>query len=138
MFCSNFCLVLFWFLFVLSLYIEIFYYEICLEVEKMVEKMWETSRKIEFLEHNQTLEIFSKAFFGMQQNTWKYFPFPKIAFPENILHEPNIAISAIQLCKLRLTITRTRSNFKKKKITKTKGKSKWNHQTNLCLFSLIW
>ena len=40
-----FCLVLFWFLFVWSLYIEIFYYEICLEVEKMVEKMWETSRK---------------------------------------------------------------------------------------------
>ena len=25
----------------------------------------------------------------MQQNTWKYFPFPKIAFPKNILHEPN-------------------------------------------------
>ena len=34
----------------------------------------------------------------MQPNTWKYFPFPKIAipkniyFPENILHEPNTAI----------------------------------------------
>ena len=40
--------VLFWFLFHLSLYIEIFYYEICLETEKMVEKMWKTSRKITF------------------------------------------------------------------------------------------
>ena len=58
--------------------------------------------KMGFLEHfqqnNQTLEIFSKAFFGMQPNTWKYFSFPKIAFlenkyfPENILHEPNTAL----------------------------------------------
>ena len=48
--------VLFWFLFRLSLYIEIFYYEICLETEKMVEKMWKTSRKITFSECNQTLE----------------------------------------------------------------------------------
>ena len=48
--------VLFWFLFHLSLYIEIFYYEICLETEKMVEKMWKTSRKITFSECNQTLE----------------------------------------------------------------------------------
>ena len=34
----------------------------------------------------------------MQPNTWKYFPFSKIAFPENIyfpeniLHEPNTAL----------------------------------------------
>ena len=56
MLCFDFCLVLFLFLFVLSLYIEIFYYEICLEAKKMVEKMWDTSRKIAFLEHNQTLE----------------------------------------------------------------------------------
>ena len=48
--------VLFWFLFLLSLYIKIFYYKICLEAKKMVEKMWETSRKITFLECNQTLE----------------------------------------------------------------------------------
>ena len=48
--------VLFWFLFLLSLYIEIFYYEICLEAKKLVEKIWETSRKITFLECNQTLE----------------------------------------------------------------------------------
>ena len=37
----------------------------------------------------------------MQQNTWKYFPFPKIAFreniyfPKNILREPNTALVAI-------------------------------------------
>ena len=36
----------------------------------------------------------------MQQNTWKYFPFLKIAFseniyfPENILHEPNTAFES--------------------------------------------
>ena len=36
----------------LSLYIEIFYYKICLEAEKM----WETSRKIAFSACNQTLE----------------------------------------------------------------------------------
>ena len=35
----------------LSLYIEIFYYKICLEAEKM----WETSRKIAFSACNQTL-----------------------------------------------------------------------------------
>ena len=85
MFCSDFCLVLFWFLFVLSLYIEIFYYEIFLEAEKMVEKMWETSRKIAFSEYNQTLEnIFQSIFwnatkhlkiFSFLENifTWKYF-----------------------------------------------------------------
>ena len=28
----------------------------------------------------------------MQQNTWKYFSFPKIEFPENILWEPNTAL----------------------------------------------
>ena len=85
MFCSDFWLVLFWFLFVLSLYIESFYYEICLETEKMVEKMWETSRKITFSKHNQTLEnIFQSIFwnatkhlkiFSFSENifTWKYF-----------------------------------------------------------------
>ena len=97
MFCSDFCLVLFWFLFVLSLYIEIFNYEICLEVEKMVEKIWEISRKIVFLEHNQTLKnIFSKIFFGMQQNTWKYFPFSKIFSLENILHEKYFTFNQTQ------------------------------------------
>ena len=40
----------------LSLYIEIFYYKICLVAEKMGEKMWESSRKIAFSECNQTQE----------------------------------------------------------------------------------
>ena len=85
MFCFDFCLVLFWFLFVLSLYIEIFYYEIFLETEKM----WEISRKIEFSEYNQTLEnIFQNIFwnatkylkiFSFFENifTWKYFTLGK-------------------------------------------------------------
>ena len=37
--------------------IEIFYYEICcLEAEKIIEKMWEISRKMTFSKSNQTLE----------------------------------------------------------------------------------
>ena len=75
-------MVLFWFLFLLSLYIVIFYYKICLVAEKMAEKMWEISRKIAFSECNQTPETFSKIIFIMQPNTWKYFPFPKIFSPE--------------------------------------------------------
>ena len=69
----------------LRLYIEIFYYKICLEAEKM----WETSRKIAFLECNQTpentfqnnfhntakhLKIF---FFPKNVFTWKYFTLGK-------------------------------------------------------------
>ena len=47
----------------LSIFIEVFYYKMCLEVEKMVEKMWETSSKIAFLECNQTSEnIFQNNF----------------------------------------------------------------------------
>ena len=81
MFCFDFCLILFWFLFVLSLYIEIFYYEICLEAKKMVEKMWETSRKIAFSEHNQTLENIFQSIFWNATKHLKIF-----SFPENILH----------------------------------------------------
>ena len=60
------------------------------------EKIWATSRKCVFYSifKNTTKyqKIFFKAFFEMQPNTWKYFPFLKIAyFPENILHEPNTA-----------------------------------------------
>ena len=84
MFCFDFCLVLFWFLFVLSSYIEIFYYEICLESEKMVEKMWETSRKITFSEHNQTLENIFQSIFWNATKHLKIFSFPEN--PENILH----------------------------------------------------
>ena len=66
------------------------------------EKMWATSKKCVFYDiFKNTIKqqkIFFKTFFEMQQNTWKYFPFPKIAFPkniyfpENILHEPNTAL----------------------------------------------
>ena len=40
----------------LSLYIENFYYKICLVAKKMNEKMWETSKEIAFSECNQTHE----------------------------------------------------------------------------------
>ena len=54
---------------------------------------WENVRKCKKQEEN----VFSILFSGTQPNTWKYFPFLKIAFPENIyfseniLHEPNTA-----------------------------------------------
>ena len=41
---------LFWFLDVLSVYIEIFYNKIGLDAEKMAEKMWKIYRKIAILE----------------------------------------------------------------------------------------
>ena len=47
----------FWFLVVLSIYFEIFWYNICLEVEKMTEKLWKICRKIAFSKCYQTLEI---------------------------------------------------------------------------------
>ena len=66
----------------LSLFIEIFYYKICLEAEKM----WETNRKIAFLECNKTLE---NIFHNVTKHL-KNFPFPKIFSPANILHSENI------------------------------------------------
>lgn len=63
---DNFFSYIFWFF---GLYIEIFYYNNCLEVEKNVR----TSRECVFLEdvqkHNQTLKYFPKHFFEMQLNT---------------------------------------------------------------------
>ena len=70
----------------LHLYIEIFYYKICLEVEKMC-KLVENEH---FQNETKHLKIFSKAIFKMQPNNWKYFPFPKIFSLENILHSENI------------------------------------------------
>ena len=62
---------------------------ICLAVEKMCA----TSIKCVFygIFKNTTKhqKIFFKTFFEMQPNT--YFPFPEIAFLENILHKPNTA-----------------------------------------------
>ena len=36
------------------------------------------------------MKIFSKTIFIMQPNIWKYFSFPKIAFPKNIYFSENI------------------------------------------------
>ena len=43
-----------------------------------------------FQNETKHLKIFSKVIFIMQPNTWKYFPFPKIAFPKNIYFLENI------------------------------------------------
>ena len=55
--------------------------------------MWATSRKCIFygIFKNTTKhqKIFSKTFFEMQLNTWKNFPFRKIAFPENRIFSGN-------------------------------------------------
>ena len=59
-----------------SLYIEIFYYKICLEVEKM----WETSRKIAFSACNQTLENIFQINFQNATKHLKIFSFPKNIF----------------------------------------------------------
>ena len=60
----------------LSLYIEIFYYKICLEAEKM----WKTSIKIAFSECNQTPEnIFQNNFHNAVKHL-KIFSFPKNIF----------------------------------------------------------
>ena len=90
----------FWVLFLLCFCIEEWYYIFVWQLRKY-EKMWATSRKCIFYDifKNTTKhqKIFFKTFFEMQPNTWKYFPFLKIAFPENIyfpeniLHEPNTA-----------------------------------------------
>ena len=48
----------------------------------------------------------------MQPNTWKYFPFPKIAFPknkyflENILHEPNYSHILFDFTSLKLFLNK--------------------------------
>ena len=52
-----------------------------------------------FKNTNKHQKIFSETFFEMQPNTWKHFPFRKIAFSENIyfpeilLHEPNAGLA---------------------------------------------
>ena len=67
--------------------------------------MWETWQKwgCQSIFKNTTKhhKIFSKIFFGMQPNTWKYFPFPKIfslkifSFLEYILHPTKRSLSYI-------------------------------------------
>ena len=52
--------------------------------------MWETSKKIAFSECNQTPENIFQKNFRTQPNTWKYFSFPNIFSPKNILYSENI------------------------------------------------
>ena len=70
------------------------YWEMILYICLKAEKMWVISKKCVFYSifKNTTKhqKIFFKAFFEMQQNTWKYFHFPKIFLPKNILHLENI------------------------------------------------
>ena len=58
-----------------------------LYIRLVTEKMWVTSRKYVFYDiFKNTIKhqkIFFETFFEMQQNTWKHFPFRKIAFLEN-------------------------------------------------------
>ena len=61
-----------------------------------IEKMWATSRKCVFygIFKNTTKhqKIFFEIFFEMQPNTWKHFPFRKIAFLENGIFSGNAFI----------------------------------------------
>ena len=61
-----------------------------------IEKMWATSRKCVFygIFKNTTKhqKIFFETFFEMQPNTWKHFPFRKIAFLENGIFSGNAFI----------------------------------------------
>ena len=64
-----------------------------LYIRLATEKMWPTSRKCVFygVFNNTTKhqKIFFETFFKMQPNTWKHFPFRKIAFPENGIFSKN-------------------------------------------------
>ena len=99
LFLLYFCIDRIWWIFFLGFVSFVFlYWGMILYICLAAEKMWATSRKCVFygIFKNTTKhqKIFFKTFFEMQPNTWKYFPFLKIAFPENkyfpenILHEP--------------------------------------------------
>ena len=78
------------------------WYNIFVWQPRKCEKMWATSRKCVFygIFKNTTKyqKIFFEIIFEMQQNTWKHFPFRKIAFPENWIFSGN-------------TFTRTKHNL---------------------------
>ena len=69
------------------------WYNIFVWQPRKCEKMWATSRKCVFygIFKNTTKhqKIFFETFFEMQPNTWKHFPFRKIAFPENGIFSGN-------------------------------------------------
>ena len=81
-----------------SLHLAIFYYKFVWKLrkwlrkyEKMVEKMWETSRKFVFFRMlPNTWKYFLIQFSKCNQTLKKYFPFRKIFSLENILHLKNI------------------------------------------------
>ena len=86
-----------WIFFFLSFVSFVFlYWGMILYICLAAEKMWATSSKCVFYSifKNTTKhqKMFFKTFFEIQLNTWKYFPFPKIAFLKNILHESNTAL----------------------------------------------
>ena len=56
-------------------------------------------------------KIFFKTFFKMQPNTWKYFHFPKIFSPKNVLHLKNIL--HWNKCSLREIISNSNKPFAK-------------------------
>ena len=64
-----------------------------LYIRLVTEKMWATSRKCVFygIFKNTTKhqKIFSDTLFEMQPNTWKHFPFWKIAFSKNRIFSRN-------------------------------------------------
>ena len=53
------------------------------------EKMWAISRKCVFYGIFKNTTKYQKIFFEMQLNTWKHFPFQKIAFPKNGIFSGN-------------------------------------------------
>ena len=71
----------------------------CLSIEKWdyifvwqprkCEKMWATSTKCVFYGIFKNITKHQKIFFEMQPNTWKHFPFQKIAFPKNEIFSGN-------------------------------------------------
>ena len=87
---SNFWVIMnvfFWFLFLLSLYIEIFLYKICLGVEKMDEKMWKICKKIAFFRMLTNTKNCFLNYFPLQNQTLEfYFPYENSLFPTFILH----------------------------------------------------
>ena len=65
------------------------WYYILIWQPRKCEKMWATSRKCVFYGIFKNTTKHQKIFFKMQQNTWKHFPFRKIAFLENRIFSEN-------------------------------------------------
>ena len=76
---------LFWFLDVLSIYIEIFYNKICLDAEKM----WKFCKKIVFLECYQTPKIIFQTIFHHTTKYPDFIFFTGIHFPLHSFYTQN-------------------------------------------------